>query len=421
MQVAGEKTLDDCDMCHGPPLSPVQYLGVKFDHSDALKRGVECRKCHIHVIQGNGEVSKDRCFSCHTESHKLEKYTDAILMHDNHVTKHKVDCLRCHDEIRHRILEMAQSVEMECTSCHPNQHLAQKELFLGVGGHDVEYMPDPMFLTRVSCTSCHISHQGDPFQGTSAYSNEAACMSCHGTQYGAILGQWKEQMKTILSVILPSLDKSRSELKKRSVDLPKLKEAERLVKEAQENVDLVRYGKGVHNIKYSVSLLSVANEKLTQAMKLIGSYYLPPPLPLSQASLRSECYSCHLDVEKKKTEIFGSLFAHQTHLQKANIGCERCHSNQRVHGELILNKQSCENCHHQEKKRECQKCHGDGPTPPIEYKSVDFVHDVHTTTLGMSCTDCHQRKNGKMRLMTDFDCYSCHHPLEEKECEDCHR
>ncbi len=315
-RVPGEKTLDDCDVCHGPPLSPVQYLGAKFDHTDALRRGVECRKCHIHVIQGNGPVFKDRCFSCHTEMEKLEKYTDALLMHDNHVTKHKVDCLRCHDEIRHQILETAQSVEMECTSCHPNHHAAQKQLFLGVGGHDVEYRPDPMFLTRVSCTSCHISHEGDLFKGTSAHPTAAACMSCHGIQYGAILEQWKSQMNNMLSVILPSVEKSKKELRAFAGDESAVEKAGGLIDRAEENVSLVRHGKGVHNIKYSVSLLSAANEKLADAMKLIGSSFSPKSLPISEAVVKSDCYSCHMGIETKKTTFSGKLFDHQPHLLK---------------------------------------------------------------------------------------------------------
>ena len=420
-RVTGEKTLDDCNMCHGPPLSPVQYLGIKFDHSEALKRGVECRKCHMHVIQGNGEVSRDRCFSCHTESEKLEKYSDALLMHDSHVTRHKVDCLRCHDEIRHEMLETVQSVEMECISCHPNQHTAQKELFLGIGGHDVEYMPDPMFLTRVSCTSCHISHQGNPFQGSSALANEASCMSCHGTQYGTILRQWKKQIKTILSVILPSLEKSDGELNKRTIDPSRREDAKRLIEEARENVDLVRYGKGVHNIKYSVNLLSTAHEKLTQAMKLIGSGYRPKNLPISQAVIKTECYSCHTGIEGKKTSFLGKLFDHRPHLLSEQLPCERCHSNQRKHGETILTLDDCRNCHHPDKSINCTSCHGRGPAQVIAYRNVDFLHSHHSVKQGMDCLLCHELKEGTFFINKKMNCYSCHHPMEGRSCESCHQ
>ena len=419
-RVPGEKTLDDCNMCHGAPLSPVQYLGVKFDHSEALKRGVECRKCHMNVIQGNGEVSKDRCFSCHTEQEKLEKFNDALLMHDNHVTKHKVDCLRCHNEIRHETKAMAQSVEMECVSCHPDQHSAQKELYSGIGGHGVEYMPDPMFLTKVSCTSCHISHQGNPYQGKTAYPSPAACLSCHGTQYGAILEQWKSQMRNMLEVILPSLEKSKAELKK-SPDHSPDKKARGLIEEAENNVNLVRYGKGVHNIKYSVSLLTVANEKLKEAMQMIGSTYVPKVLPVSQAVIKSECYSCHPGIEEKKTTFQGVSFDHSPHLLKVQLPCERCHSNQRKHGETILKLNDCRACHHPDLSVICATCHGKGPTEAVAYQNVDFLHSHHSEKQGLDCLLCHDLKQGTFGINKKMDCFSCHHPPEGKNCGDCHQ
>jgi len=419
-RVPGEKTLDDCDLCHGAPLSPVQYLGVKFDHTDALRRGVECRKCHMYVIQGNGEVFKDRCFSCHTESEKLEKYSDALLMHNTHVTKHKVDCLRCHDEIRHRVLERAQSVEMECTSCHPQQHAAQKELFLGIGGYGVDYMPDPMFLTRVSCTSCHIFHKGDPYRGTTAYSTAAACMSCHGTKYGKILERWRSLMKKNLSIVLPSLSKAQSELSRARRDDGNYREAKKLLKEAKENIDLVRYGKGVHNIKYSANLLNTANSMIQEAMKLIGSSYRPPKLPLSKAALKSECYSCHLGIEWEKTFIFGKRFSHQPHLVKADLKCETCHSNQREHGELIISKGDCLSCHHSEGEANCKKCHQDGPSRNIAYRGLEFAHHPHTVSLGLDCVDCHRVDRRSFSFDPRTDCFTCHHPSDTRGCEECH-
>jgi nitrate/TMAO reductase-like tetraheme cytochrome c subunit len=419
-RVPGEKSLDDCNLCHGAPLSPVQYLGVKFDHSDALKRGVECRKCHMHVTQGNGQVSRDRCFSCHTESEKLDKYSDAFLMHDNHVTKHKVDCLRCHDEIRHQMPETVQSVEMECTSCHPNHHAAQKELFMGIGGQGAEYMPDPMFLTRVSCTSCHVSHKGNSYQGTSAFPSAAACMSCHGTQYGAILDQWKAQMKNMLSAILPSLERSKGELTKHTGDSPAIEKARELIGEAEENVSLVRYGKGVHNIKYSVSLLSAANGKLTQAMETIGSSYRPRNLPVSEAVVKTECYSCHVGIENKKTTFQGKLFDHRAHLLKEQLPCQRCHSNQRKHGETILSIKDCRTCHHPDQSIDCTTCHQQGPAQAVDYRGVEFLHSRHSVDQGMDCLLCHELKEGAFVIGREVDCFSCHHPMEGKDCRECH-
>jgi hypothetical protein len=310
---------------------------------------------------------------------------------------------------------------MECTSCHPNQHAAQKQLFLGIGGHDVEYIPDPMFLTRVSCTSCHISHKGNLLEGISAHSTAAACMSCHGTQYGAILEQWKSQMKNMLSVILPSLERSKKELKKHGINRSKDEKAKRLIEEAQGNVELVRYGKGVHNIKYSVSLLTVANEKLTEAMKLIGSSYKPKTLPVSQAVIKSECYSCHMGIENKKTTFLGKPFDHRPHLLREQLPCGRCHSDQRRHGETTLSIKDCRTCHHPDKSINCTTCHEWGPTQTSAYKNIDFLHSHHSVEQGMDCLLCHKLKAGTFVIDKKMDCFSCHHPMEGENCESCHK
>lgn len=424
--VEGEKPLGGCPSCHGAPTSVIEFKGVKFDHKEVTKLGVDCIKCHINVVQGQGEISKERCFSCHTEPERLNKYQDVFLMHEYHVSLHKVDCLRCHEEIKHKIMEMTKSIDLECGLCHPDHHLAQKELFLGMGGKGVEENPDPMFLTQVSCTGCHTQHKGDNFKGKTAYANEAACMSCHGTKYSRILGQWKEKTRQILSVILPSLESSKKELISTKKRGESFLEAEGLVREAEENINLVKEGKGVHNIKYSIQLLEKANENLGEAMRVIGSRYKPLVLPLADVWLGSECFSCHLGIEQKETKVFGRNFPHKPHLLKANLGCEKCHSNENFHGELLLGEKSCDNCHHSGEKLDCSKCHNNGPIMSVVYKSFSFAHDKHVG-LGLGCDDCHQsagsigKEDGKIGLLPNLSCYDCHHPLEGKECNQCHK
>jgi hypothetical protein len=236
-----------------------------------------------------------------------------------------------------------------------------------------------------------------------------------------MVDQWKTQMERNLSIILPGLTEAQRRWSAVRREDDDHREAKNLLDQASENINLVRYGKGVHNIKYAINLLEQSNSMIEQAMKLIGSSFKPVRLSVSQASLKSECYNCHPDVEQKKKNVFSSLFDHGIHLQKANLECQRCHSNLKVHGELIISKAECANCHHQGDKLDCNKCHDSGPPEVIKYKSVDFLHTAHTQTPGMSCSDCHQRKDGQIKLSADLDCYSCHHPLEGKNCGDCHQ
>ena len=45
-------------------------------------RGVACQKCHLNVVEGDGAAPRERCFTCHNQPEKLERYTDTALVHD---------------------------------------------------------------------------------------------------------------------------------------------------------------------------------------------------------------------------------------------------------------------------------------------------------------------------------------------------
>jgi nitrate/TMAO reductase-like tetraheme cytochrome c subunit len=406
-EVESGRPLGGCPSCHGAPNSVVEYQGVKYDHKEGVKLGIDCMKCHLQVIQGQGSVSREKCFDCHTEPDRLNKYNDVLLMHMYHVTNHKVDCLRCHDEIKHKMVSMAQSIEVDCSSCHPGHHAAQKELFMGTGGTGTEQMPDPMFLVRVSCTGCHISHKGDQLKGTSAFASPAACVSCHGGNYGQILEDWKKIIGQGLSQIVPALNRAEAELKTTSKKGEAYLRGKSLIAEARENIDLVREGKGVHNIKYSIQLLQVADQKLKEGMKAIGSRYQVPSLSLPSVTPKSECYSCHLGIETQTGTVFGKSFSHQVHLIKANLPCGNCHSNARKHGELILSAESCNNCHHN-KRQDCETCH---PVQAELRKGSDVLDYQPIAPLmpDLGCRDCHTEiKFNQTAQIVRTACMNCH-------------
>jgi nitrate/TMAO reductase-like tetraheme cytochrome c subunit len=406
-EVEGEIPLGGCPSCHGAPTSVVEYQGIKFDHKEAVKLGIDCMKCHFDVVQGQGNVSKERCFSCHTEPDRLEKYQDVLLMHMSHVTSHKVDCLRCHEEIKHQMISMAKSIEVDCNSCHPAHHAAQKELFLGTGGKGAEQIPDPMFLMRVSCTGCHISHKGDELKGKTAFASPAACISCHGSNYGQILEEWKRVMSNTLSQISPILNQAESELKTTATKGEAFLRGKALISEAKSNIDLVKEGKGVHNIKYSIHLLEVAHQRLRDGLKALGSKYQVPALTLPSITPKTKCYTCHLGVETKTVSAFGLTFSHQAHLVKANIPCGSCHSNEKVHGELILSKESCTSCHHI-KREDCQACHPVQEKFRQGFKLLDYDL-IPAPMADLGCKDCHLGIEFQQtaRIVRDA-CVNCH-------------
>lgn len=95
--------LAGCTGCHDPPKGEVVVGSVRFNHQEMVRRGVACEKCHLNVIEGDGEAPQERCFTCHNEPEKLQRYRDTEFVHDFHVAGHNIECARCHNEIRHRL------------------------------------------------------------------------------------------------------------------------------------------------------------------------------------------------------------------------------------------------------------------------------------------------------------------------------
>ena len=92
-----------CTGCHQPPKGDIIVGSLRFNHEDVTRRGVACQKCHLNVIEGEGEAPRERCFTCHNQPEKLGRYADTPFIHDFHVARHNIECARCHTEIRHRL------------------------------------------------------------------------------------------------------------------------------------------------------------------------------------------------------------------------------------------------------------------------------------------------------------------------------
>ncbi len=92
-----------CTACHEPPKRDIRLGSVTFNHEDVVKRGVACEKCHLNVVQGQGDAPRERCFSCHNQAEKIARAGDTAFIHAAHVARHTIGCLRCHGEVKHRL------------------------------------------------------------------------------------------------------------------------------------------------------------------------------------------------------------------------------------------------------------------------------------------------------------------------------
>jgi nitrate/TMAO reductase-like tetraheme cytochrome c subunit len=92
-----------CTSCHQAPKGDIQVGSIRFNHEDVVRRGVGCQKCHLSVVQGDGEAPRERCLTCHNQPEKLGRYAETPVVHEIHVTRHPIECVRCHSEIKHRL------------------------------------------------------------------------------------------------------------------------------------------------------------------------------------------------------------------------------------------------------------------------------------------------------------------------------
>ena len=88
-----------CTLCHSALDTIAQ---AKFNHQPIVQMGLDCLSCHREVIQGEGDVYRERCLSCHTDPENLEKINeDPSFLHIKHLSEHKLECFQCHRQITH--------------------------------------------------------------------------------------------------------------------------------------------------------------------------------------------------------------------------------------------------------------------------------------------------------------------------------
>lgn len=105
-------------------------------------------------------------------------------------------------------------------------------------------------------------------------------------------------------------------------------------------------------------------------------------------------------------EVYGLRFQHDRHLTHG-VTCAKCHSNLRIHGELLHTRDECLNCHHSQETTDCATCHEEqqqllsGSTPYFK-GDPDLMWDVD-----VACGDCHLVATGVVRKGSDL-CADCH-------------
>lgn len=399
----GETTAVDttrCTLCHTVPERTVEKGMVSFNHGDVKRFDMKCEWCHSQASGPlEGTVPRERCFTCHNESARLEQYDQHQKMHQVHVTDHKVDCLNCHLEIQHGKPWHAEAAAAEsgCGGCHRSGHSPQRSLYAGVGGRGVPPMPAPMFLAGVACEGCHIQLPGH--EADTARATEISCMSCHGPRYHSVYQQWKAITRDRTSALRMQLQSTTSLFP--AEEPPSLSDA-------RYNLELVEKGKGVHNLGYSFALLQESHRLINEARKNKGSRPLSIPWP--EVPYSSPCLKCHQGIELQEASAFGQRFSHESHVVGHKLECDVCHRphEERTSSEVLrFGSEGCAACHHKEKEADCRQCHSAIMEDTVPSFRGDFAHFLHVE-MTEECLSCHSIEKGQIYPVDRETCSICH-------------
>lgn len=399
--------LSECTTCHDwKSKTKEQMANFRYDHSNVVKNEISCNGCHTNTVAGNGDVGKERCFQCHFETDRLEKYDNTELIHGTHITKHSLKCSNCHLSIQHEVQKMDPSTPPNCISCHSNSHSAQLNLYTGENGINTEKMPSVMYLNGINCKGCHIFHETSKNDISTFKSKGSSCEKCHGKGYDKLVDQWKTASEKRLKEIYSIYNIASAQVK--NTKAVKKADAEKLISDAYHNIRIVEVGKSVHNIQFADKLLSSSYDLMKQALNVIGSGSRLPEFKSSSEFIPNECYNCHSGIQEISVRKYDMNFSHNLHIVKEKVSCDKCHSNANKHGELILSKQNCNNCHHAANKtnESCSKCHSfqtqvyNGTY--LGKNQPDFMKQG-----GVGCIDCHVNADNLVKPDNKI-CLKCH-------------
>jgi 5-methylcytosine-specific restriction endonuclease McrA len=404
-------------VCHNPPTRENHAAGeaIPFDHTLVLERKVTCQKCHGDMVVGDGSVPKIRCNSCHGDAEKIEQYSNGPLMHKNHITDHKIECDQCHTAIQHKSVSRSEWVKPDCNACHPDFHNAQLKLFSGKGGKGIPNHPSPMFESGLNCQACHLYHQAsDGFEdkGAVTVANAGSCESCHGKGYGTMIERWKSQTNRSIEKLVKILDTTKKIVSDNPAK-PGFDNAKKKLEDADYNYKLVKFGNSIHNIAFANQLLKKSYNLAQECLRDVESDQQLPEFMVEEPITPGDCYNCHSDLMKgKEIPAFGLSYSHDRHINIQKLPCSTCHSNEQVHGQLVVDKKDCMACHHSEerfeKQPQCGSCH---KTQQAFYFSKFQFAELDSPNVmveDVGCLDCHKNEDDQIYRPGKQTCVECH-------------
>ena len=127
--------------------------------------------------------------------------------------------------------------------------------------------PAMMFEVKTSCMGCHMAEIELKGEKT-LHGSAKACAACHTPKHEGMVDEWKKKIEEELKYALKLEKEAIDAIEKAEgkVGKERLEEVMLMLKEGQENMNIVQYGGGVHNQKYSVMLLDAAMNNFEDAL-----------------------------------------------------------------------------------------------------------------------------------------------------------
>ena len=293
-----------CNLCHEIPTTPLQSQKKDgqvdpeekvITHQTLEKAGVSCQSCHYQMVRGETELLPRACESCHTDAAVLEKRSEMKLMHKEHVARQKAQCADCHQPILHKEGDFIQEARLDCAACHPDHHSYQQALLVGAAYGEVPETPSLMHKVKTNCQGCH--EQKEMLKGEQILRGAArACVSCHTPDHEKMLADWQKEVKTEVDFAKETRDQAMTLMTQVRAQLSEeqVTEFEELLVKGQKALDIVEFGNGVHNKKYSIMLIDEAMNSIYTVLDAVE--------PMAEEMGAAETETDQVEVEEKQSE-----------------------------------------------------------------------------------------------------------------------
>jgi hypothetical protein len=221
-------------------------------------------------------------------------------------------CNTCHEEDNHRIEAMSSAIDLECSSCHTNEHgvdvdhawinastceschtevhQGPQRLLLGILP-EAPAAPSNHFMDGLTCRSCHIpsaSTDDNRRPGTSE-----ACVQCHRPEYATVLRWWNQGIDERSRLVDRYLSGAENALRGRGDGDPGVQATTR----ARSQLDLVRNSGGQHNLPLTHRIFeeAVAGAQVGYREAGLG---IPLAPQLGRAPRQGICAYCHYRMQE---------------------------------------------------------------------------------------------------------------------------